>query len=73
MGNTERLVSAVLAHAERRPDTEWDTVTETMTRDAIAVVIRVGGARTPNQAVRAMQRHLDMLAMAYAVRELVPA
>ena len=74
MGNTERLVSAVVAHALRQhEDSEWDTVVEGMSRETIEAVLRVQGAKTPRQAVRAMQRHLDMLTLAYGVRELVPA
>lgn len=74
MGNIERLTSAVVKHAlEQHEDSQWNTVVEGMSRETIAAVLRVAGARTPRQAVRAMQRHLDMLTVAYAVRELVPA
>ena len=74
MGNTERLVSAVLKHAgEQHEDSQWNTVVEGMGRETIAAVLRVSAARTPRQAIRAMQRHLDMLTMAYGLRELVPA
>ena len=74
MGNIERLTSAVVAHALRQhEDSQWATVVEGMSRETIAAVIRTYEARTPRQAVRAMQRHLDMMTMAYGVRELVPA
>lgn len=74
MGNIERLTSAVVKHAlSQHEDSQWSTVVEGMSRETIAAVLRVSEARTPRQAIRAMQRHLDMLTMAYAVRELVPA
>lgn len=74
MGDVQRLVSAVLAHAGRQhEESKWAIVTETMTRETIAGVLRVAEARTPRQAVRAMQRHLDMLTLAYGLRELTPA
>ena len=51
MGNTERLVSAVLKHAgEQHEDTAWSHVTEAMTRYDIAAVVVSAEARTPRQA-----------------------
>ncbi len=60
MGNTGRLVAAVLKHAsEQNEDSAWTHVTEAMTRYDIAAV--VAEARTPRQAIRAMRDHLDSL------------
>ncbi len=62
MGNIERLVAAVLAHANRQhEDSQWAHVTESMTRYDIAAVVVSAEARTPRQAVRAMRDHLDSL------------
>jgi hypothetical protein len=62
MGNTGRLVSAVLKHAgEQHEDTAWTHVTEAMTRYDIAAVVVSAEARTPRQAIRAMRDHLDSL------------
>ena len=62
MGNTERLVSAVLKHAgEQHEDSAWEHVTEAMTRYDIVAVIVSAEARTPRQAIRAMRDHLDSL------------
>lgn len=57
MKDIQALVSAVVAHAERRPETIWDTVYDAMTRADIAAV--VGSARTRRDAVRMMEAHLN--------------
>ena len=62
MGNTERLVSAVLKHAgEQHEDSASAHVTEAMTRYDIVAVVVSAEARTPRQAIRAMRDHLDWL------------
>jgi hypothetical protein len=62
MADTNRLASAVIAHAERQhEDSEWDIVVSGMHRYEVAEVITAAGARTPNQAIRAMQDYLDSL------------
>ena len=57
MKDIQALVSAVIAHAERRPETIWDTVYDTMTRADIADVVKL--AHTRRDAVRLMQAHLN--------------
>lgn len=59
MNNTPRLVSAVLAYAERQhEESMWAIVWESMTRAEVAGVIGKYAARTPKQAIRAMRDHL---------------
>lgn len=72
--NIEQLTSAVVAHAmKQHEDSEWAIVTEGMRRDEIANVIRTAGARTVNQAKRAMRYHLELIKLRVEQPELVPA
>lgn len=65
MKDIQALVSAVIKHAEARPETIWDTVYDTYTRQDIAEVVKL--ARTPRDAVKLMKAHLEQ------ARELVLA
>lgn len=60
--NIDQLTSAIVAYALRQhEDSMWDIVATGMRRDEIAAVLMGAGAKTVNQARRAMQAHLETL------------
>lgn len=57
--NPEQLTSAIVAYAlKQHEDSVWDIVATGMRRDEIAAVIMGAGARTVNQAKRAIVAYL---------------